>query len=91
MGDKVVFLASIAPTETAIAYTGNRDGQRIKLDIPETQLGNAAGILALRRRVIRVTLEDLGPLESWRPGSGIEPGDSVGTGAPGEPLQGGKI
>jgi hypothetical protein len=86
---KVVFIGSIAPVETAISYTGDGDGQRVKFDIPETQLGNAAGLLALRRRALQITVIDLGPIEEWQPGEGDYP---IGDGEPasegeGEPSQ----
>lgn len=57
---KATFLAVIAPGLTAIRFTGDCNGQRITLDIPETQIGNAAGLLGMRRHLLRITVEDLG-------------------------------
>ena len=51
----VTFLASIAPLQTGI--TIGQDGMRIKLDIPETEMGNAVELLAMRGIVVRVTIE----------------------------------
>lgn len=53
--DKAIFIASIAPIMTGLS-TGN-DGMRIKLDIPETEMGEAAKLLAMRGQVLRVSVE----------------------------------
>ena len=83
---KVVFIGSISPIETAISYTGDGDGQRVKFDIPETQLGNSAGLLALRRRALQITVIDLGPIEEWQPGDNPI-GDEIEPPVPHQPRQ----
>lgn len=51
----LVFLASIAPLQSA--YTIAADGgMRMKLDVPETELGNIKRLMALRGKVLRVTI-----------------------------------
>ena len=53
--DKAVFVASIAPIQTGI--TTGSDGMRIKLDIPETEMGEGAKLLAMRGKRLNVTIE----------------------------------
>jgi hypothetical protein len=57
MGDKVEFIATFPPIMSAIKVTGNDDGMRIQLDIPESELGNAARLLLMRKEVLKVTIE----------------------------------
>ena len=42
---------------SAIKITGNGDGMRIQLDVPETQMAEAVKLLAWRQTVLRVTIE----------------------------------
>lgn len=51
----VTFLASFPPIQSAIKV--GQDGMRIQLDIPESEMGNAIELLAMRDQVLRVTLE----------------------------------
>jgi len=53
----ISFLASFPPIQSAIKITGNGDGMRIQLDIPETEMANSIELLALRGRVVLVTIE----------------------------------
>ena len=55
--NSATFLASFPPIQTAIKITGNGDGMRIQLDIPETEMGEAVKLLAWRQTVLRVTVE----------------------------------
>ena len=55
--DAVTFRAAFPPIQGAIRVTGNGDGMRIQLDIPETELPNAVRLIAWRERVLRVTVE----------------------------------
>lgn len=57
MTDKVEFLATFPPIMSAIKVTGNDDGMRIQLDIPESEVGNAARLLLMRKEVLQVTIE----------------------------------
>lgn len=51
----ITFRASFPPIQSAIKV--GSDGMRIQLDIPETEMGNAVELLALRGMVLRVTIE----------------------------------
>lgn len=57
MADRVTFLASFPPIQSAIKISGTGDGMRIQLDVPETQMGRAIGLLKWRETVLRVTVE----------------------------------
>jgi hypothetical protein len=57
MVDKVEFLATFPPILSAIKTTGNNDGMRIQLDIPETEIGEAIHLLLMRQKVLKVTVE----------------------------------
>lgn len=57
VSDKVVFLAAFPSIQSAIKITGAGDGMRIQLDVPESEMGNAIGLLAWRQRVLKVTVE----------------------------------
>lgn len=49
------FLASFPMIQSAIKVSGD-GGMRIQLDIPESQLGNALGVVAWRNVVLRVKI-----------------------------------
>lgn len=51
----LTFLASIAPLQSAMTIASD-GGCRMKLDIPETELGNIKRLMALRGKVLRVTI-----------------------------------
>jgi hypothetical protein len=57
MGDAASFLAAFPSIQTAIKVHGNSEGMRIQLDIPESEMGEAAKLLLWRQRVLRVTIE----------------------------------
>jgi hypothetical protein len=42
---------------SAIKATGNNDGMRIQLDIPESEMGEAVHLLLMRQKVLKVTIE----------------------------------
>jgi hypothetical protein len=54
----IVFLASLPPIQSAIAFDGNDGNARLKLDVPAT---DAEAILMLQRRgtrkLLKVTIE----------------------------------
>ena len=58
MTDKITFLASFPPIQSAIKIAGNGDGMRIQLDIPESEMAQAVQLLALRECVLKVTVEE---------------------------------
>jgi hypothetical protein len=53
MADKVTFLASFPPIQSAIKVG---DGMRIQLDIPESELPRAIKVVDLREAVLQVTI-----------------------------------
>ncbi len=57
MADSVTVLATFPPIQGAIRFSGDGQGLRIQLDIPETEMANAVRLLAMRERVLRVTIE----------------------------------
>jgi hypothetical protein len=59
ISEKIEFLASFPPIQSAIKITGNRDGMRIILDIPETEIGEAARLILMRESAFKVTIEEI--------------------------------
>lgn len=55
--EPVTFLASFPPIQSAIKRSGDSGGMRIQLDIPETEMANAAMLLAMVQHRLRVTVE----------------------------------
>lgn len=55
MSDSVTFLASFPPIQSAIKI--GQDGMRIQFDVPETEMVRAVGLLTMRDRLLRVTVE----------------------------------
>ena len=55
--DKIQFLASIAPVQSAIQFDGH-GGARIKLDVPDSDIANVMKLSLLRGKVIKVTAEE---------------------------------
>lgn len=54
------FKATFPDIQTAIRITGAGAGMKIILEIPETELANALGILTMRESVLEVTIVDKG-------------------------------
>lgn len=54
---RATFRASFPPIMTAIKVTGGREGVRIQLDIPESEMAEAVKLLQWRERVLVVTVE----------------------------------
>ena len=52
---KAAFLCSIPPIMSGIKTGG--DGMRVQFDIPETEMGEAVKLLAMRGERLRVTVE----------------------------------
>ena len=51
----VSFLASFPPIQSAIKV--GQDGMRIQLDIPESEMANAIGLLGMRECILVVTVQ----------------------------------
>lgn len=56
--DKISFLATFPPIQSAIKIAGNGDGMRIQLDIPESEMASAVRLLGLRECILKVTVEE---------------------------------
>lgn len=73
MSEPVTFEATIRPIQSALSVSGNNDGARLTLDIPETELPAIARLLLMRGQVLRVTVEAApargerksSPMERW--------------------------
>ena len=57
MAEVASFLAAFPSIQTALKVHGSGNGMRIQLDIPESEMGEAAKLLLWRQRVLRVTVE----------------------------------
>jgi len=64
--DIATFTASIPPIMTGIKTGG--DGMRVQFDIPENEMGEAAKLLAMRGRVLKVTVQAMDTIEKHNPG-----------------------
>lgn len=56
--NRIQFIATFPPIQSAIKITGNGDGMRIQLDIPETEMGTAARLLLMRKKALKITVEE---------------------------------
>ena len=54
MGDSASFLAAFPTIQSAIKVYGDKQGMRIQLDIPESEMGEALKLLMWREMVLRV-------------------------------------
>ena len=65
MGEKITFMASLPPIQSAISLDGNGDGARIKLDLPASDCGAA---LLLQHhgagKLLKVTIEVVERIQS---------------------------
>lgn len=55
MGERITFLASFPMIQSAIKV-GDL-GMRFQLDVPESEMANALPLIAMRDKVLRVTVE----------------------------------
>ena len=58
------FLASIPPIMSGIKTGG--DGMRVQFDIPETEMGEAVKLLAMRGERLKVTVEVVKSVEKHK-------------------------
>ena len=67
MADAASFLAAFPSIQTALKIHGNGNGMRIQLDIPESEMGEAAKLLLWRQRVLRIRVEpeEQGQADRW--------------------------
>lgn len=57
--DKFSFTASLPPIQSAISVSGQGDGARIKLDIPQSELAAIINLQLLSGRTFKVTIEPM--------------------------------
>ena len=57
MTDRATFLASFPAIQSAIKVYGDRQGMRVQLEIPESEMAEATKLLLWRGVVLRVTVE----------------------------------
>ena len=55
--EPITFRASFPPIQSAFKRHGGGDGFRVQFDIPESDMENAAALMALTGVVLRVTVE----------------------------------
>lgn len=66
MTDRAEFLASFPPIQSAIKIYGDKQGMRIQLDIPESEMADAVSLLQWRERVLRVAVEPEDSGADWQ-------------------------
>ena len=60
MTDEATFLASFPTIMSAIKVYGDRQGMRIQLDVPESEMGEAVKLLAWREQVLEIRVRPCG-------------------------------
>lgn len=55
--DKATFAASFPPIQSAILRTGNGDGLRVKLDVPESEMAEGVKLFGMVGKRLKVTIE----------------------------------
>ena len=56
--EKIEFVASLAPTTTALKFDGRAEGGRLTLDISEEYIAELAKLITLRECSFRVTIDE---------------------------------
>ena len=57
MSEAVTFRAAFPSIQSAIKVYGDKQGMRVQLDIPESEMAKALQLLMWREQVLRVTVE----------------------------------
>ena len=57
MPEVISFLASLPPIQSAMSVSGDHQGMRIKIDVPECDVPNAVRLMLLAGKLFRVTIE----------------------------------
>ena len=58
--DSATFLASLPDIQSAIRISGHRNGMRITLEIPQSEMAEALKLLVWQEQVLRITVEPAG-------------------------------
>jgi hypothetical protein len=61
--EALTFRASFPSIQSAIKVHGNGDGMRVQFDIPESDMPDAIGLMALRQQVLEVTVKVVDEVE----------------------------
>jgi len=59
MAELIEFIATLPPIQSAVMVSGDHNGMRIKLDVPESEVGNAVRLMLLSGKLFKVTIEDI--------------------------------
>jgi hypothetical protein len=54
----IEFIASLPPIQSAISISGNGDGARIKLDIPQSEMAAIIQLQLMQGKALKVTVEE---------------------------------
>jgi hypothetical protein len=59
MAELIEFIATLPPIQSAMSVSGNGDGMRIKLDIPESEVPKAIRLMLLANTAFRVQITEI--------------------------------
>jgi len=57
--EKISFIASLPPIQSAVSVSGNGDGARVKLDVPGSEMSEVLKLLLLTGKSFKVTIEEI--------------------------------
>jgi hypothetical protein len=63
--NKIEFIATLPPIQSAINLDGQGDGARIKLDIPATEIDQVLKLQRLAGKTFRVIIEETMEYKAW--------------------------
>ncbi len=56
----IEFIASLPPIQSAISISGNGDGARVKLDIPQSEMAAIIQLQLMQGKALKITVEEAG-------------------------------
>jgi len=59
MPELIEFIATLPPIQSAMSVSGNGDGMRIKLDIPESEVPKAIKLMLLANSTFKVQITEM--------------------------------
>lgn len=62
--DEIRFFGTFPPIQSAIKVDGSGGGMRIQIDIPESEMGQAVMLLAMREQILDITVKTHGTTNS---------------------------
>ena len=57
MSEPIIFQASLPLIQSAIKRSGNGDGMRVQIDIPESEMADAIRLFTCVQKRLKVTIE----------------------------------